>query len=460
MSSVQNTDNTPRIIIIGGEAAGMSAAAKARRVAPEATITVFEQSSVISFGACGLPYFIGDFFTNAKEMTEFTPEQFAARNIDVRIRHQVLKINAEQQIVSVKNLSNGAIFDQPYDKLLIATGTIPIVPPVPGMAELMESDCIYCVKTLNDGLEIKTKLENEMVQDVAVIGAGYIGLEMVEALERQGKRVRIFDSASRPLSTTFDEQFADMFTKELVENGISCLWQESVESIHKNAVDRLVLKTDKGRYIFDMVLLCAGVRPNTKLVENLGLTMLDNGAIVVDDQARTNLPNIFSAGDCAAIPHAQLKKPVWIPLATYANKLGRIAGEVMAGLDSNHFPGAYGAACLKIMTLEAGRVGLSEQEAQAHSIAVKTVLITDKDHTSYYPGQANLTIKLIYEPETYKILGGQIVGGRGAVLRVDALSAAIKGGLTTKDLGMLDLCYAPPFARTWDALNVAGNVAK
>ena len=462
----QSTASGPlRIVIIGGEAAGMSAAAKARRVAKDATVMVFEQSDIISFGACGLPYYVGDFFSDAGEMSEFSPEQFAARGIDVRTRHQVTQINTEEQIVHVHNLATGEYFEQPYDRLLIATGAEPVIPPVPGLKEGLKDGRVFCVKTMNDGIYLKETITNPEIREVAIIGAGYIGLEMAEALERQGKNVRIIESASHPLAGTFDQEVAEWAMEALNKAGIQCHWQESVLSLKEDNDYRLLLTTDKGQYQTDLVVLCTGVRPNTRLasepclVGDTRLDMLGNGAIVTDDQGRSSIPNIFSAGDCATVIHGQLDKPVWIPLATYANKMGRLAGEVMGGLDK-HFPGAYGAACVKVLSLEAGRVGLSERDAQEQGIDYQTVVIKDKDHTNYYPGQSDILVKLVYEPSSKKLLGGQIAGGRGAVLRVDALVAAIKGGLTTEDLGMMDFCYAPPFARTWDALNVAGNVAR
>ena len=257
---------------------------------------------------------------------------------------------------------------------------------------------------------------------------------------------------------SFDSDVAEWVMAELDRSAVECHWQESVQSFTEDN-GRGVITTDKGEYPADLVILCTGVKPNTAFVVDLGLEMMSNGAIITDAQGKTNVANVFAAGDCATVPHAQLNKPVWIPLATYANKMGRTVGEVMGGWDKS-FPGAYGAVCVKVLNIEAGRVGLSELDAQQAGLDYKTVLIKDKDHTSYYPNQSDLLVKLVYDASSKKLLGGQLVGGQGAVLRVDALAAAIKGGLTTEDLGMLDLCYAPPFARTWDALNVAGNVAK
>ncbi|WP_299733458.1 CoA-disulfide reductase [uncultured Endozoicomonas sp.] len=448
-----------RIVIIGGEAAGMSAAAKARRAAKNATIVVFEQSDVISFGACGLPYYVGDFFSDAKEMSEFTPEQFAARGVDVRIRHQVLNIDTDQQVVHAKNLETGETIEQPYDQLMIATGAEPIVPPVTGLAESLKNGRTFCVKTMNDGLRLKEIVSSPEIKDVVVIGAGYIGLEMAEALIRQKKTVRLIENAPLPLAATFDSEVAELVMDALTADDVRCHWQELVRAVSETDNKRLQINTDKGEYSADLIVLCTGVKPNTRFIQSLDLEFMPNGAIVTDSQGRTRIPNIFAAGDCATVVHGQLNKPVWIPLATYANKMGRLIGEVMAGSDKT-FPGAYGAACVKVLGLEAGRVGLSEKEALEANLDYQTVVIKDKDHTNYYPGQSDILVKLVYETGSKKLLGGQIAGGRGAVLRVDAIAAAIKGGLTTEDLGMMDFCYAPPFSRTWDALNVAGNIAR
>ncbi|WP_263081945.1 CoA-disulfide reductase [Endozoicomonas sp. Mp262] len=460
MTLPNHNQNAPlEIVIVGAEAAGMSAAAKARRVAKDARITVFEQSTVISFGACGLPYYIGDFFTDAREMSEFSPDDFAAKGIDVKVKHKVLSVDSERQRVKVCNLADDTVFEQHYDRLLLATGATPVVPPVPGLDEGLRQGRVHCVKTMEDGIHLKEIVGSDQVTDVAVIGAGYIGLEMAEALVRQGKRVRIIENASQPLAGSFDAEVTDLVANSLEKAGVDCCWQESLQHLIINDHGDLQLITDGASYRADLVVLCTGVRPNTHFVADLGLEKLGNGAIITDDQCRTNVSNIFAAGDCATVPHAQLQRPVWIPLATYANKMGRLAGETMGGL-AKQFPGAYGSACLKVMDLEAGRVGLTQAEAEREGIDVKTVVIRDKDHTSYYPGQADILVKLVYEPDSKKLLGGQVAGGQGAVLRVDALAAAIKGGLTTEDLGMMDFCYAPPFARTWDALNVAGNVAR
>ncbi|GAA5186663.1 CoA-disulfide reductase [Ferrimonas gelatinilytica] len=443
-----------QIVIIGAEAAGMSAAAKARRTAPDADITVFEQGSVVSFGACGLPYFVGGFFDDASYMAERSVEQFRESGIDLRTAHQVLKVDPARKAITVRDLSEGREFVQPYDKLMVATGASVVRPPIEGL----DLERVHFVKTLEDGLTLRRLAERKECQDVVVIGAGYIGLEMVEALHEQGKRVRLIELAERVLAESFDEEVSELIQQELTRKGIAMHLGEKVRALKGQlAVEQVT--TDKGSYPADLVIVATGVRPTTAFLDDSGLDRLENGAIVIDDQGRSSEPDIYAAGDCATVFHRIRQQPVYIPLATTANKLGRLIGENLCGAQKR-FPGTLGSAAVKVLGVEAGRTGVSEQEAKALGRDTKTVVINDKNTTNYVPNQQDLRIKLIYDAKTKVILGGQVAGGLGAVLRVDTLAAAIHGGMTTEDLGMLDLCYAPPFARTWDALNVAGNVAK
>ncbi len=443
-----------QIVIIGAEAAGMSAAAKARRTAPDATITVFEQGEVVSFGACGLPYFVGGFFDDASYMAERSVEQFRASGIDLRTGHQVIAVDPAQKVVRVRDLAEGREFVQSYDKLLVATGASVVRPPIEGLG--LEN--VHFVKTLDDGLTLRRFAERAECREVVVIGAGYIGLEMVEALHKQGKRVRLIELAERVLAESFDAEISELFQQELIRNGISLHLGEKVLSLKGTSAVEAV-ETDKGSYPADLVIVATGVRPTTAFLVDSALTMLDNGAVVIDDQGRSSDPDIFAAGDCATVFHRIRQQPVYIPLATTANKLGRLIGENLCGAHK-HFPGTLGSAAVKVLALEAGRTGVSEREARALGRPIKTVVINDKNTTNYVPWQQDIRVKLIYDAESKVLLGGQVAGGAGAVLRVDTLAAAIHSGMTTEDLGMLDLCYAPPFARTWDALNVAGNVAK
>ena len=443
-----------KIIIIGAEAAGMSAAAKAKRINPDAEIIVYEASDITSFGACGLPYFVGGEFDDPNYMSELRPEDFAKKGIFVKTYHTVLSINPDQQIVIVEH--NGEAFSDHYDRLMIATGGTAIIPPIEGI----QKENVFTLKTMEDGLTLKALLQDDQFKNISVIGSGFIGLELVEALTHLGKTVRLFERLDRIMPEAFEPEISDLLKEELERyDSIDLYLNENVKSIigdHK--VNAIV--TDKGNYPTDMVIVCTGVKPNTAFARDIGLDMLPNGAIRVDDHGRTSLPNIYSAGDCATVWHAQLQRDIYSPLATGANKLGRIIGENIVGGDKA-FKGVLNSAAVKVLSVEAGRTGLSEKEAAAENIPYKTILLNDKNHANYCKGQAQLTIKLIYHADTKAILGAQVFGKNGgAVHRMHALSVAIMTGLTTEDLAFLDFAYAPPFSRVWDALNIAGSIAK
>ena len=443
-----------KVIIVGGVAAGMSAAAKLKRANKEAQITVYEKSRHVSFGACGLPYFVGNFFEDSQKMIARTVEQFNASGITVNIEHEVLNVDTDNKCITVKNLLTGETFTDTYDKLMIATGASAIIPPINNV----DLKHVYTLKSMEDGEALKHAMQNEALKRVAIVGAGFIGLEVVEAAKQYGKEVHVFQLNDRVLVDTFDKEITDLLEEELRAHDVHLhLSQTVTELVGDEAVTQI--KTNDETFDVDIVVLTAGVRPNTSFLKDTKIEMLRNGALVIDHEGRTSIEDIYAAGDCASINHILKPEPAYIPLATVANKMGRIIGENLAG--AHHiFNGSLASACLKVMNLEAGRTGLSEQEAMNLGINYKTVFITDMNQTSYYPGQSKINVKLIYNADTKVILGGQIVGRKDAVQRVNVLATAIFAGLTTDQLAMLDLCYAPPFARTWDVLNIAGSVAK
>ncbi|UUF07236.1 CoA-disulfide reductase [Turicibacter bilis] len=443
-----------KVIIVGGVAAGMSAAAKLKRANKEAQITVYEKSRHVSFGACGLPYFVGNFFEDSQKMIARTVEQFNASGITVNIEHEVLNVDTDNKCITVKNLLTGETFTDTYDKLMIATGASAIIPPIKNV----DLKHVYTLKSMEDGEALKHAMQNEALKRVAIVGAGFIGLEVVEAAKQYGKEVHVFQLNDRVLVDTFDKEITDLLEEELRAHDVHLhLSQTVTELVGDEAVTQI--KTNDETFDVDIVVLTAGVRPNTSFLKGTGIEMLRNGALVIDHEGRTSIEDIYAAGDCASINHILKSEPAYIPLATVANKMGRIIGENLAGAHHT-FNGSLASACLKVMNLEAGRTGLSEQEAINLGINYKTVFITDMNQTSYYPGQSKINVKLIYNADTKVILGGQIVGRKDAVQRVNVLATAIFAGLTTDQLAMLDLCYAPPFARTWDVLNIAGSVAK
>lgn len=443
-----------RVVIIGGNAAGMSAAAKLRRMNPEAEVIVYESKDYISFGACGLPYFIGDFFDNENRMIVRTKEQAEKTGIQVHLLHEVKNVDEAKKTVQVLNLKDKSIQIVSFDKLMIASGARAIVPPIKNVSLAN----VFTLRNLEDGRSIREKMLDTNVKNVAIIGAGFIGLELVDAAVHLGKQVRVFQMEERILKEAFEKEVTDILEQELVEKGVMLhLGTQVTELIGEDKVTHV--KAEEVSYDADMVIITAGIRPNTSFLEGTSIQRVKNGAVVVDGEGKTSVNEIYAAGDCAVVKHHLKSDSSYIPLATTANKLGRIVGENLAGA-KKEFPGTLGASCLKLLSLEAGRVGLSEEEAKANGFDVKSVFITDKNHTDYYPGQEPIHVKLVYENGTKKILGGQIVGKSDAVMRVNVLSAAITMGMTTEQLGMLDLCYAPPFARTWDVLNIAGNAAK
>lgn len=443
-----------KIIIIGGVAAGMSAAAKAKRMYKEAEIIVYEMTEEVSLGACGLPYFVGNFFEDPNQMIARTKEQFAESGIQVQTKHQVIALDTQSKTIRVKELETEQEFDDQYDKVMIATGAHAVVPPF----ENKDLVNIFTLKSLQDGLALKEKAMSHDYKRVVVIGGGYIGMEIVEAMHALGKEVRLIQSDNRVLPETFDEEITEIMTEEILRKGVLLHVEERVKGfIGEKHVEGVI--TNRGEYPADIVVVATGVRPNTQFLKETGIEMLENGAIVINGHGETSLSDVYAAGDCATIYHLVKKQSVYIPLATTANKQGRIVGENLVGHTSK-FPGTLGSACIKVLDLEAGRTGLSEKEAKELGLFYKTVMIRDKNQTNYYPGQVDIHVKLIYDAETKVILGGQIIGKQGAVLRVDVLAAAIHNKMTTEELGMLDLCYSPPFSRTWDVLNKAGNVAK
>ncbi|PMN65497.1 CoA-disulfide reductase [Enterovibrio norvegicus] len=444
-----------KIVIIGGEAAGMSAAAKARRVNPNADIIVYEASEVISFGACGLPYYVADEFQNHEYMSEFTPAQFAERGIQVNTGHRVTKVDADNKKLEITHKDD--VFVTHYDRLMIATGAKEVLPPVSGL----DKDGVFTLRVMNDGIALKQAVAQENCKNVTIIGSGFIGLEVAEAMVHQGKNVCLIERAERLIPDAFDPEISIHFYDELKKAGVEILTNESLLTIEGDAKVTHIT-TDKCTYPADLVVVCTGVKPNTAFLKETGIETLPNGAIRINRQGKTSLPDVWSAGDCATIWNAVSGKDVYVPLATGANKLGRMIGDNIAQIDGDafEFPGSLGTSCVRVMGLEAGRTGLSEREANDAGFDVKTLVIKDKCHTNYCDGQSDLHMKLIYEAGTKRVLGAQIAGYKGAVHRIDAMAVAVTMGVTTTQLGMMDFAYAPPFSRTWDIMNVAGNIAK
>ncbi|MBC5995668.1 CoA-disulfide reductase [Romboutsia ilealis] len=443
-----------RVIIVGAVAAGMSAAAKLKRMKPEYEVVVYEKTDVVSFGACGLPYFVGGFFDDANNMIARSPEKFRESGIDLNIFKEVVAVNIDSKKLTVKDIKTGETFEDSYDKLMIATGASSIIPPIKNV----KLENVSTLKTMEDGIKVKELLNKKEINNVVIIGAGFIGLEAVEAAKKLGKEVTVIQSTDRVLNQVFDKEITDVLEEEIKSHGVNLRLNElATEFIGETKVEKVV--TNKGEIEADLVIIATGVRPNTAFLKDTGIDMLGNGAIIVDQYGRTSVEDIYSAGDCATIKNIVTNENIYVPLATGANKLGRIVGENLAGAN-NAFQGSLGSSCIKVMSMEAAATGLTEEKAKNLGLNYKAKFISDFNQTNYYPGRDKIYVKLVYDADTKVILGGQVAGFKDSVQRANVIAAAIFGKMTTSQLGMLDLCYAPPFARTWDVLNVAGNVSK
>lgn len=443
-----------KVIIIGGIAAGMSAAAKFKRLSPNDDVVVYEKGDIVSFGACGLPYYVGGFFDDSNEMIARTPEAFREAGVEIHTKHEVTNVDFSNKKVTVKNLNTNEVLEESYDKLMIASGARAIIPPIKNI----DLENVVTLKSMDDGNKLRELMSKEENKKIAIIGAGFIGLEAAEAAKHRGKEVTVIQLQDRVLQEVFDKDITDLLEEELRENGVNLLLSETVtELIGDGKVSKV--KTNKREIEADIVILATGVKPNTDFLNCDEIKMIRNGAIVVDKYGRTSVEDVYAAGDCATINSLITDREIYVPLATGANKLGRIVGENLAG-QNNYFQGSMASSCIKVMDMEAARTGLSEKEVLNLGFNYKTKFITDMNQTSYYPGRERIYVKLIYDAHTRVILGGQVAGYKDAVQRCNVLAACIYAKMTTEQLGMLDLCYAPPFSRTWDVLNVAGNVSK
>lgn len=432
----------------------MSAAAKLRRLDKDAEIKVYEKTPIVSFGACGLPYFVGGFFENENQMISRSPEKFKESGIDISVEHEVLSVDTYNKKIKVKNLITGSIFDDKYDKLMIATGASAIIPPIKNY----NLENVYTLKSLEDGKILKEKMKDTSIKKVVIIGAGFIGIEAVEAAKVYGKEISVFQLEDRILKEVFDTEITDILEQELKSHNVNLFLNSKVIEFKGDSKISKVI-TDKEEIDADLVIIATGVKPDTQFLKDTGIEMLSNGAIVVDKEGKTSIEDIYSAGDCATVTSILKNKQTYLPLATVANKFGRVVGENLASKQLE-YEGTLASACIKVLDMEAGRTGITESEAKDLGIDYKSVFVTDKNQTDYYPGQTEISIKLIYDANTKVILGAQVVGKKDAVQRTNALAVCIYAKLTTSQLGMMDFCYSPPFARTWDILNRAGNIAK
>lgn len=448
------SNNKERLVVVGGVAGGMSAAAKARRVNPQLEITVFERGAHVSYGACGMPYYISGAISTAQNLIARTPEQFAKRNIQVNLHHEVTAIDAARRIVAVRDLQNEVELTAPYDKLLIGTGASAVTPP-PFSAENLPKG-VFVLRSLKHGIAIRKFIEERKPARAVIVGGGYIGLEMAEAFRVLGMDITILGPRERVMSRTYDADMANIIQEELARQGVKLIIGERVAEIIGAEYVQAVT-TQKAQYSADIVLLAIGVTPNVAVARTAGVELGETGAIAVNERMETSVPGIYAAGDCAETRQLVTGTPIYLPLGHIANKQGRAAGTNIGG-GSATFAGAVGTAVVKVFDLEAARTGLTETKARALGFDVAAPVIKAKAIAGYYPGATPLHVKLVVDNRDGRVLGGQIVGKQGAAKRIDVVAVAAQRHMTIAEVQTFDMSYAPPFAPVWDPILIAANV--
>lgn len=439
-----------KLLVIGGNAAGMSAASRVKRKSPHAEVVVLEQTSEVSYGACGLPYYVAGLNDDIDLIRIRRVSEFEAAGIQVRLGCRVTSICYEDK--TVQYIRDGQTGQERYDKLVIASGSSSKVPPIPGIRQRN----IFPLKTPEHAEHLKQALL-ENPGNVVIIGGGYIGLELAEAcLLRKVRSLRIIEALPQLLSG-FDPEFGAAVQQELAGHGAAVHLGERVLRFEGRggAVSQVV--TEQGVYDADIVVLSVGVEPNTGFAGEID--KLPNGAIITDRAMETSQKDVYAAGDCATVWHRLLNAPAYVALGTNANKQGRLAGDSVLGKPVC-FERALGTSMLRCMGLELAKTGFGERDAAAAGVPCKLRTVTAGSHARYYPDPAALTIKLCYRADDHVLLGAQIMGAKEAAWRINVFALAVDRGMTTQELGFADLGYAPPFSSVWDAIQIAANAAK
>ena len=438
-----------KVVIVGGVAGGATAAARIRRLDEQAEIVVFERSGYISYANCGLPYYIGGVITDQAELTLQTPESFWQRfRVDMRVRHEVIAIHPERKAVSVRNLSTGETFEESYDKLLLSPGAKPTQPELPGVGQ------VFTLRTVEDTLRIHEFVKTHHPRSVVLAGGGFISLEMAENLRELGMEVTMVQRPKQ-LMNPFDPEMASFIHAKMRKKGVRLLLGHTVEGFEEAPGGVRVLLKGAEPLEAELVVLAIGVTPDTQLAKEAGLELGVKGSIAVNDQMETSVPDIYAVGDAVQVQHFVTGEHTLISLAGPANKQGRIAADNSCGGNSR-YQGSQGSSVVKVFDMTAAATGINEQAARKAGIECDKVYLSPASHAGYYPGGRLLNMKVLFEKNTYRLLGAQIVGSEGVDKRIDVLATAIRAGLTALDLKDLDLAYAPPYSSAKDPVNMAG----
>lgn len=448
-----------KVLIVGGVAGGATAAARIRRLDETAEITVFERSGYISYANCGLPYYIGGVITDPEELTLQTPESFFSRfRINMKVHHEVTAIHPDQKTISVRNLETGEEFEESYDKLILSPGAKPTQPRLPGVG----IEKVFTLRTVEDTFHIKEYINKNQPKSAVLAGGGFIGLELAENLKELGMDVTIVQRPKQ-LMNPFDADMASFIHSEMRKHGVKLALGHTVEGFEEKDGGIDILLKDEMPLHADMVVLAIGVTPDTHFAKDAGLELGIKGSIVVNDRMETSAPDIFAAGDAVQVKHYVTGQEALISLAGPANKQGRIIADNICGGDSR-YPGSQGSSVIKVFDMTAATTGINETNARKAGLDVDTVILSPMSHAGYYPGGKVMTMKVVFEKETYRLLGAQIVGYEGVDKRIDVLATAIHAGMKATELKDLDLAYAPPYSSAKDPVNMAGfmidNISK
>jgi NADPH-dependent 2,4-dienoyl-CoA reductase/sulfur reductase-like enzyme len=445
-----------RLVVVGGDAAGMSAASQARRRRgpDDLEIVAYERGNHTSYSACGIPYLVAGVVADAAQLIARDPETFRTQfAIDARLRHEVTEIDTDQRRVRVRDLESGRERWEPFDQLVVATGAVPARPDIPGA----DVEGIFGVQVLDDGVAVRRTVDAGGLERAVVVGGGYVGLEMAEALVQRGLAVTLVEGGAQPMRT-LDPDMGALVADALRRVGVVVFTNERVTGFETDAGRVRAVTTDRRTLPADIVVLGLGVRPNTNLAATAGIAVGPTTGIVTDRRMRASVDGVWAAGDCVETRHLVSGRPVAIALGTHANKQGRVAGINIGGGYAT-FPGVLGTAVSKICSVEVARTGLNEREAEAAGFEAVSVVVESTTRAGYYPGATLMKTKLVAERRSGRLLGAQIVGEENAGKRIDGLAIAIWNGMTVEEMSGLDLAYAPPFAPVWDPVLIAARQA-
>lgn len=443
-----------KVVVIGGSAAGMSAAAQASRGRTPVELLVLERSSDVSVAAAGLPYYLSGEVADTAQLIARTAQQHRANGIDLRVRHEVTAMDLDRRTVLVRDLDGGTTFSEPFDHLVLATGAAPIRPPLPGI----DADGVHVIRTIPDARAIDGLLRSRAPRHAVVVGAGYIGVEMAEAFVERGLAVTVVERLPTPMGV-LDPDMGERVAAALSGLGVDLRLGVAVEGFVVDRAGRVAAVTVDGDDLpAELVVLGLGVRPDVAVAAEAGITIGSSGAIATDARLATNVDGVWAAGDCAESLHRVTGAPTWVALGTHANKHGRVVGLNVSGTPAR-FPGLIGTAVTKIGSTEVGLTGLNEHAARRAGFQPVARTIEGETRAGYYPGADTVAVKVVAERVGGRILGAQLVGGPGSAKRIDALAVAVWNGMSVEEFSQLDLGYAPPFSPVWDPTLIAARQA-